>query len=205
MTMMPGSNPLFGLNTLGGALAVQTKDGRSSPGTSVQAIGGAYGRRAIEFEHGRQAKNGVDWYLAASLFHDDGWRPLSASDVRQVFAKIGWRDPKTEVHVTGAVHGQQAQRQRTQEVRLCVRLHERLHHARYDDQPATSVNVTARHSLTPQSGVSLNAYFRNIRTATVNGDVNEESLDQDACDGGRWRSAQHAVSRHTLPAAGGRA
>ena len=27
-TLMPGSNPLFGLNTLGGALAIQTKDGR---------------------------------------------------------------------------------------------------------------------------------------------------------------------------------
>src|SRR5262249_8719235 len=36
-TLMPGSNPLFGLNTLGGALAIQTKDGRNHPGTAVQA------------------------------------------------------------------------------------------------------------------------------------------------------------------------
>src|SRR6185295_878121 len=36
-TLMPGSNPLFGLNTLGGALSIQTKDGRSNPGTLVQA------------------------------------------------------------------------------------------------------------------------------------------------------------------------
>ena len=35
--LMPGSNPLFGLNTLGGALSIQTKDGRSHPGTMVQA------------------------------------------------------------------------------------------------------------------------------------------------------------------------
>ena len=33
MTLMPGSNPLFGLNTLGGALSIQTKDGRDAPGT----------------------------------------------------------------------------------------------------------------------------------------------------------------------------
>ena len=32
MTLMPGSNPLFGLNTLGGALSIQTKDGTSNPG-----------------------------------------------------------------------------------------------------------------------------------------------------------------------------
>jgi hypothetical protein len=37
-TLMPGSNPLFGLNTLGGALAIQTKDGSTSPGTSMRAI-----------------------------------------------------------------------------------------------------------------------------------------------------------------------
>ena len=30
-TLMPGSNPLFGLNTLGGALSIQTKDGRNNP------------------------------------------------------------------------------------------------------------------------------------------------------------------------------
>jgi len=29
-TIMPGSNPLFGLNTLGGALAIQTKNGASA-------------------------------------------------------------------------------------------------------------------------------------------------------------------------------
>ncbi len=49
MNMMPGSNPLFGLNTLGGALAIQTKEGRTHAGTSVQASAGSYGRRAVEF------------------------------------------------------------------------------------------------------------------------------------------------------------
>ena len=52
ITLMPGSNPLFGLNTLGGALSIQTKDGQSTPGTTVQAIYGSDARRAVEFEHG---------------------------------------------------------------------------------------------------------------------------------------------------------
>ena len=42
-TLMPGSNPLFGLNTLGGALSIQTKDGLITQGTTVQAI---YGSRS---------------------------------------------------------------------------------------------------------------------------------------------------------------
>ena len=43
-TLIPGSNPLFGLNTLGGAISIQTKDGRSNPGTSLALSGGSFGR-----------------------------------------------------------------------------------------------------------------------------------------------------------------
>jgi outer membrane receptor protein involved in Fe transport len=35
VTLIPGSNPLFGLNTLGGALSIETKDGRTNPGTTL--------------------------------------------------------------------------------------------------------------------------------------------------------------------------
>ena len=45
-TLIPGSNPLFGLNTLGGAISIQTKDGRSNPGTSLAMSGGSFGRVA---------------------------------------------------------------------------------------------------------------------------------------------------------------
>src|SRR5262249_58584195 len=36
LTLMPGSNPMFGLNTLGGALAITTKSGLVNQGTSGQ-------------------------------------------------------------------------------------------------------------------------------------------------------------------------
>ena len=51
-TLMPGSNPLFGLNTLGGALSIQTKSGVTHPGTMLQASYGSDVRRAFDFEHG---------------------------------------------------------------------------------------------------------------------------------------------------------
>ena len=34
VSLLPGSNPIFGLNTLGGALSIATKDGRHNPGTA---------------------------------------------------------------------------------------------------------------------------------------------------------------------------
>src|SRR6185503_6160578 len=74
VTLMPGSNPLFGLNTLGGALSIRTKDGRNDSGTRVQAIYGSHVRRAIEFEHGGARTSGLNWYIAGNLFGEDGWR-----------------------------------------------------------------------------------------------------------------------------------
>jgi hypothetical protein len=60
--LIPGSNPLFGLNTLGGALAVRTKSGFAFQGTEVEASGGSFGRWAVEAEHGGY-RDKVDWYL----------------------------------------------------------------------------------------------------------------------------------------------
>ena len=45
--VLPGSNPMFGLNTLGGALVVNTQNGKDHPGTELTALGGAFGRRAL--------------------------------------------------------------------------------------------------------------------------------------------------------------
>ena len=66
INLMPGSNPLFGLNTLGGALSIQTKDGRSHPGASIQATIGMHARRATEFEYGG-SNSALDWLADSSL------------------------------------------------------------------------------------------------------------------------------------------
>lgn len=184
-TLMPGSNPVFGLNTLGGALAVQTKDGRSHPGTSVQLTGGAYGRRGIEFEHGKANGHGVDWYVAGNLFHDSGWRASSPTDVRQIFAKAGWQDARTDVHVTGTYADNALTGNGLQEERLLSADYRSVYTTPdITNNRATFVNVTARRSVTSQAAVSLSAYFRDIATGTVNGDVNEESLDQNVYSSG---------------------
>ena len=178
-TLMPGSNPLFGLNTLGGALAVQTKDGRTSPGTSAQIIGGGYGRRAVEFEHGGSIANGVNWYVGGNLFHDSGWRAASPSDVRQIFTKLGWQDATNEFHVTGAYADNALTGNGLQDQRLLASDYSSVYTTPdTTNNRATFVNVTARHSLTNQIALSVNGYYRNILTSTLNGDVNDDSLDQ---------------------------
>ena len=52
VTLMSGSNPVFGLNTLGGALAIQTKSGHDNPGTAIEAYWGSFDRRVFQAETG---------------------------------------------------------------------------------------------------------------------------------------------------------
>lgn len=99
INLIPGSNPVFGLNTLGGALAVQTKNGSDFPGSAVTATAGAWGRRAVEFESGGK-RDALDYFVAGNLFHEDGWREHSPSDVRQLFGKFGWKDARDKLELT---------------------------------------------------------------------------------------------------------
>ena len=55
ITLIPGSNPVFGLNTLGGAIAVTTKNGFDFPGFVAQGYGGSFNRAAGDIEYGGSA------------------------------------------------------------------------------------------------------------------------------------------------------
>jgi outer membrane receptor protein involved in Fe transport len=178
--LMPGSNPLFGLNTLGGALSIQTKDGRNSPGTTLQAVYGSDSRRYLEFEHGgRRMANGVDWYVAGNLFAEDGWRDDSPSDVRQLFGKLAWRKSRGDVSVTLAYADNELNGNGLQEIGFLDRDYSSVYTKPDEtDTRSTLLNVTAHRTLNDRLTFSGNAYFRDISTATFNGDLNEESLDQ---------------------------
>ncbi len=91
--IFPGSNPLFGLNTLGGALSLRTKSGFSSPGVEVELLGGSWGRRQLQLSAGKN--NGtVAGFAALTAFEEDGWRDDSPSDVKQFFGRIDWQGEK---------------------------------------------------------------------------------------------------------------
>ena len=145
-TLMPGSNPLFGLNTLGGALSIQTKDGRSNPGTSVRAVYGSDVRRSLEFEHGGSRPSGLHWYLGGNLFAEDGWRDDSPSNVGQVFGKLGWHQPQATPRCRSAYANNSLDRQRSAGAALSrPRLRERLHQPDKTNNRATFLNLTTRH------------------------------------------------------------
>jgi len=94
-----GSNPVFGLNAQGGALALEMKNGFSFQGGELSAWGGSFGRRAGSLEYGRQA-GAFAGYVAVSGLNDDGWRIASPSELRQLYGDIGARSERGMVNIT---------------------------------------------------------------------------------------------------------
>jgi outer membrane receptor protein involved in Fe transport/uncharacterized protein with beta-barrel porin domain len=98
MTLVP-SNPVYGLNALGGALSFDMKNGFTYHGVSGDVQGGSYGRIGSSVQAGGQNGN-LSGYIAADAIDDAGWRDDSPSQVRRVYADFGARGDQTEFHVT---------------------------------------------------------------------------------------------------------
>jgi outer membrane receptor protein involved in Fe transport len=98
-TLVPGSNPLFGLNTLGGALALRTKSGEHFTGGEGAFSAGSFGHRALEVEHGGN-RDGQAWYVAANAESEDGWRDHSPSRIGQLFVKLGRQGPDHDLDLS---------------------------------------------------------------------------------------------------------
>ena len=93
-----GSNPLFGLNALGGAINLRLKDGFRYQGYEAAAAAGSFNRLQGEFQYGKNF-GGLAAYVAGSVRHEDGWRDLQSSDLQTVYADLGWQGAGREVHI----------------------------------------------------------------------------------------------------------
>jgi iron complex outermembrane recepter protein len=92
-----GSNPVFGLNALGGAVNVQLKNGFTYHGGEISFHGGSFDTYAADFQYGKQSGN-TAVYVAASGIHSGGWRDEQSSDIENFYGDVGWRGNKGELH-----------------------------------------------------------------------------------------------------------
>jgi outer membrane receptor protein involved in Fe transport len=92
------SNPVFGLNALGGSVNVQLKNGFTFQGADLTAYGGSFDRGAGILEYGHQWRN-LAWYFAGDVTHDGGYRQTQASDLYRFYTDLGWRSDAAEIHL----------------------------------------------------------------------------------------------------------
>ncbi|KVQ52445.1 TonB-dependent receptor [Burkholderia cepacia] len=98
--LIPGSNPVYGRNTLGGALAITTKNGKSNPGGEAEVSGGSWGRKTAALEQGGTIGPNLDYYATANVANDGGWADHNASRVRQAFGKLRYTDSDTTLSIS---------------------------------------------------------------------------------------------------------
>ncbi len=180
LTLVP-SNPVYGLNATGGALAFEMKNGYTYHAIEGEVNGGSYGRAVASVQAGGQTGN-LSGYITADAIDDAGWRNNSPSSLRRVYADLGARGDQTEFHVTftGAnnfFNGTAA---------TPVQMLSQNWASIYTD-PQTTQNqlafLTASATWKPSDTWTYQAiaYFRNFRQAHVDGNGTNASNDPTVC------------------------
>ncbi len=179
ISLIPGSNPLFGLNTLGGALSMQTKNGFNFEGTDLNFSLGQDGRRSITAETGGNSGN-FDWYVGGDLFKDDGWRQRSPSDVHRLFAKVGWENARTDFDLSYTfANNDLIGNGFVPESHLTV---DREAVYTFPDQTENEMhftNLRASHWLNDSLLMAGNIFYRDFERKTLNGDAEIECVNED--------------------------
>ncbi len=84
------SNPSFGLNALGGALAITMKNGFTYHDREAELSGGSFNLRTGSVQVGaNDGRFGV--YAAARVLNQDGWRRFARDSVHQFYADLSAR------------------------------------------------------------------------------------------------------------------
>jgi len=206
LNLIPGSNPLFGLNALGGALSIQTKDGFAAAGRRASLRAGSFGRYDVEAESGGH-RGRFGYYLAGSLTTEDGWRDYSPSTVRRLFGDAAWRGTASQLNVsfTGASNDLTGNGPAPEALLLEDRAGVFTYPDRTDNDVAMlAVKYLARRDVGHLDGV---AYYRHTGLRTLNGDTaDDEAHDSfDAINNRSFTSTNAAGFRSTVAAQAARA
>lgn len=178
--LISGAAPQFGRNSLGGALAVRTKDGNSDPGVGAEVSYSSFNRLVAKAQAGDHSDNGLNWFVTADHFREDGWRNFSPSRATRAFAKLGWSDARNDIALSGLFANTDLNGNGLQEVRLLAADRASIYTAPDNTRNhAWLVNIKGHHDLADDVSFNGNLSWRHLRTVTYNGDVNDDSLGGD--------------------------
>jgi len=199
--LLPGAGAVFGLNTLGGALALRTRSGRTAPGVNIDVSGGSFGRLSGEVSAGGSA-GALDGFLAIGHHEEDGWRDHSLSRVRQLFAKAGWESATSRVALSYMRADNRLIGNGLVPEPLFAERRESVYTYPDETEPTLDfLNLIARHDLGAGWQLAGNAYWRRVHIRTFNGDAEYDdgdtpfdfSDDEYEAENRRTRTAQNTV------------
>jgi hypothetical protein len=112
--------------------------------------------------------------------------------------KLGWRDERTDVSLAGAYADTDLTGNGLQEQRFIERDYDSVY-TKPDNTRNDSrlLNLSATHEATEGITLSGNAYYRRVKTSTLNGDINEGSIEENVYQPGAAERAALAAAGYT--------
>jgi len=167
---MYSSNPVYGLNSLGGAIAIKTKTGFSSPKHQVEVYGGSFGRHSEELTSGWN--NGTwGYFVDINHFEEEGWRDFSPTKADRAFGTLSWRGDKGSLDLTLGANDNDMRGNGPTPIQLLAQNRKAVF--THPDQTITRMffsELAGSYDVTDKIEVSGNTYFRQNRMKTFNGD-----------------------------------
>lgn len=178
MHLIGGANPLFGLNTLGGALSVKMKDGFDSPGHYLDLGAGSFGRAIVSAESGGN-RNGFAWYGNVHYFDEDGWRDQSPSDAGNFYGSLGWQGEHSSLNLNGQYGTSELTGNGPAPVELLRTDREAIFTAPdITENNMYMISLDGNHRIRAGIDFSANAFYRRNETDSFNGDASEFTVCQ---------------------------
>ena len=168
-----GTDPTFGLNALGGSLALQLKNGFDAAGFRGEFSGGSFDRITGTAEAGASAG---PWavYVGGTRFDETGWRVASASDVTQAVADVAYRAGRIDAGVSLTFADTSLNGNGPAPVELLAA--DRRAVFTYPDTTDNRLGFgQARftYALSPTVRIQASGYYRDLERRTLNGDEAE--------------------------------
>ena len=168
--LFAGANPVFGLNTLGGALSLQMKNGFDYDKIGAEVYGGSFARRGALLQLGG---NDGRWgyYGNVDYFEEDGWRDFSQSDALRFFGVLSLRGTDSSVDLSVALAETELRGNGSSPAELlAIDRSQVFTHPDLTENSLAQVILEGTRKLSNNIRIAGNAFYRDIGTDTFNGD-----------------------------------
>lgn len=170
MQLSAGTNPTYGLNALGGALALRLKSGFDLSGFQGEFSGGSFDRFSGTAEYGVN-RGAWAFYAGATRFDETGWRVASPSAVSQAVADVAYRHGRVDAGINATYANTRLNGNSASPIDLLA-----VDRSAVFTYPDTTENELAflqgRFNLTATEtwSVQITGYYRDLTRQTLNGD-----------------------------------
>lgn len=171
VTLYSGSNPIFGQNTLGGALSLITKNGFDFDHNEVSLQLGSFGQQQVNFQFGGHSDKWA-YYINANHYKEDGWRDGSPSEIKQLLVNLSYRTPNVTAELFMAGNDNKMVGNGAVPVELLSQQSSTAIYTQPDETKTQlgMIGLNLQTNLSSNYSLNGNLYYRHNKINSINGD-----------------------------------